>query len=172
MLAAPITVEAICAQVGAQHVLIFGEKPAGRFVSFGPPVYLRFAFAPALEGEPLIPARVVDDRGLEIAAPEAYRWIEARGALFPRADVIGLTPSGQPLQRFVKELDLAIPPVAYAARSPEEFPGLALALVLTGPSAALPLLGLLARAVPIHALAAGNWLDQVRQIVDGKDRGG
>lgn len=147
MLAAPITVEAVCVAVGAQHVLVFGETPAGRFVSFGPPIYLRFAFAPALEGEPLIPACVVDDRGLEIAAPEAYDWLEARGALYPRADVIGLTPAGQPLQRFVKELDLAIPPAAYAARSPEEFPGQRLALLLAGDDAPA-ISSLLARAVP------------------------
>jgi hypothetical protein len=152
---APWPVEALCVTLESHFLLVFGEKPAGRFPSFGPPVYLRFAFAPALAGQPLIPARVVDDRGLEIAAPEAYTWIESRGTLFPRADVIGLTPAGQPVQCFVKELDLAAPPAVYAARSAEEFPGFPLALVLAADDApALP--PLLARAVPRRSLDAAR----------------
>ena len=145
MLAPPLTVEAICLTVDAQHLLVFGEKPAGRHVSFGPPVYLRFAFAPALNGDYLIPASVIDDRGQEIPAPEIYDWLEGRGTLYPRADVIGLSPAGRPLHYFMKELDLALPPVAYAARSPGEFPGVPISGLIISEAAPPPLL---ARAVP------------------------
>ena len=164
MLAAPLVVEASCVTVDARQVVVFGEKPAGRFVSFGPPIYVRFAFAPAQAGEALIPARVVDDRGREIAAPEAYDWIEARGTLFPRADVIGLTPANRPLQRFMKELDLAVPPAAYVAQKPGEFPGRPLSLVL---AEALPaVLPLLARAVPVHIVTSPLTGDALRDLLN------
>ena len=156
MLPVPLETAAFCLTVDSHHVLVFGGKPAGRIVSFGPPVYLRFAFAPALGHEYLIPAHVVEDRGLEIPAPEVYDWIESRGAQFPRADVVGQTPAGQPLQRFMKELDLAAPPLAYAARSPQDFPGVPVSLVLTldqGEAAVHPLL---ARAAPTLPLGAGQ----------------
>jgi hypothetical protein len=150
-----LPVEARCVTFESHSLLVFGKLPAGRFPAFGPPVYLRFAFAPALEGEPLIPARVVDDWGAEIVAPDTYEWIAARGKLFPRADAIGLTPSGQPLHCIMKELDLAIPPTAYAARSPEEFPGRPLAFALGGGEApALP--AMLAQAVPLQSFEAAQ----------------
>jgi hypothetical protein len=161
---APVLVEAACAAVGSESVLLFGNVAASREPSFGPPLYLRFAFAPALGHDYLIPENVIEDRGLEIPAPDAYDWIEGRGTLFPRADVVGLTPAGQPIQRFLKELDLAAPPLAFAARAPEEFPGAQIALAVLGPDAP-PLPALLARAVPALTLAEAQTAAPLAEIV-------
>lgn len=162
MFPAPLSLDALCLSIDSHHVLVFGEGAAGRYVSFGPPVYVRFAFAPVAGREYLIPAKVVDDWGRETLAPAAYDWIEARGSAFPRADVAGLTPGGQPRQCFMKELDLASAPLAFAARSPDEFPGLLLSCTLwldatLSPDAAALVPApaphpLLARAVPGYSL--------------------
>jgi len=163
MQAVPMTVEAFCLTVDSHHVVVFGEELAGRIVSFGPPVHLRFAFALALGQDYLIPAKVVDDRGREIHAPETYDWIESRGAQFPRADVLGQTSAGQTLQRFLKELDLAARPLAYAAPSPQDFPGLPVSLALAVGAVAIQ--PLLARAVPSLPLAAGQPAAPLDEIV-------
>jgi hypothetical protein len=159
---APITVEAACLTLQAHHLLTFEALPVGRCPAFGPPVYLRFAFAPVYGSDYLVPDKIVDDRGLEISAPEAYDWLEARGDAFPRADVVGQTPQGRPLQRFVKELDLAAPPLAFAARSPDEFPGARLSFWLgaSPPEALSPArLRLLERAVS-HSLGVPASTDE------------
>lgn len=168
-LPAPITLPAACLTVEGQHVLAFDSIPPGQYVAFGPPVYLRFAFAPVIGHDLLIPAGLVEDRGWEIAAPEVYDWIETRGTQYPRADVLGLTPDGRQLNIFLKELDLAARPLAFAAPSPDEFPGLPLSLWLGAPPAEplLPdwLLTLLERALPRYTPTEAEATASLSEIV-------
>lgn len=157
----PLTFSAVCLTVENHPILIFDENAAGREEAFGPPVYVRFAFAPTIGKELLVPEKVVDDWGNEFSGPEIYEWIEKRGSMFPRADVVGATPEGTLRQKFMKELDLAAAPAAFAARTANEYPGVPIALALRSDPAvsgdlaldtAPPPHPLLARAVPCYAV--------------------
>lgn len=165
----PLILSATCLTAEGRHLLAFEAIPREHFPAFGPPVYLRFGFAPSVGQDYLIPRAALEDHGLEIAAPEVYEWIETRGTLFPRADVFGLTPDSRPAERFMKELDLAARPLAFAARTPDEFPGLRLSLWLgAGPTEAplpAPLLMLLERALPRYTLTEADGSAPLAKVV-------
>jgi hypothetical protein len=111
----------------------------------------------------LLVDETIDDIGQRFADAAAYAWIEERGDAFPRADVIGVLPSGERKSVFMKELDLAAV-VAYAAPSPAAL-SVPLDLLLEAqavpdgyalrPVAPPPELEALARAVPAYRLAPG-----------------
>ncbi len=84
----------------------------------GPALILRPGYHLFFEPDYLLPEAVIDDRGQRFAAPECYEWIEAHGDLFPRADAIGVRPSGQPQTVFLKALDLTDMAVFAAPETP------------------------------------------------------
>jgi hypothetical protein len=84
----------------------------------GPALILRPGYHLFFEPDYLLPEEVIDDRGQRFAAPECYEWIETHGDLFPRADAIGVRPSGQPQTVFLKALDLTDMAVFAAPETP------------------------------------------------------
>ncbi len=73
-------------------------------------VYLAYALATQLpSGDApahILPSVLLDDWGAEVKKLELYRWIREFGPQFPRAEVFGLDPQGQPAQYFLRDLDL------------------------------------------------------------------
>jgi hypothetical protein len=151
------------------HLLVYGpEAEALGAPLYGPPVYLSPGYRFFEQNQYLLPSEVIDDLGQRFTAPECYEWIEKRGDAFPRADLIGFTPSGEKKTVFMKEMDLAEMRVFASAISMEtNWPGggsvvrLDLAIeALAQPDGYaltptnLPL-GLLSRALPCYRLAPG-----------------
>jgi hypothetical protein len=150
---------------GGQHLLLFGPDAAAFGEPlFGPPAFLRPAYRLYDGGNYLLPAEAIDDIGQRFRGLEALAWIEARGDLFPRADVIGVLPSGQPKSAFMKEIDLADLAV-YAAPGDGGRPLLRLALALEAravpdgdaltPITCPPELQPFERAMPCYRLSPG-----------------
>jgi hypothetical protein len=151
------------------HLLVYGpEAEALGAPLYGPPVYLSPGYRFFEQNQYLLPSEVIDDLGQRFTAPECYEWIEKRGDAFPRADLIGFTPSGEKKTVFMKEMDLAEMRVFASGISMEtDWPGggsvvrLDLAIeALAQPDGYaltptnLPL-GLLSRALPCYRLAPG-----------------
>lgn len=70
------------------------------------PLYLRYALVERGTEQPIFPEAVLDDWGHERTGLELYRWVEAEGDLFPRAELFGYTWEGQAIQRFLREIEL------------------------------------------------------------------
>ena len=62
-----------------------------------------------------------DDRGSLYRGLDAFDWIAESGLLFPRSDAMGLWSDGSEDQLFLKELDLAVPPLIYISPSADRF---------------------------------------------------
>ncbi len=77
-------------------------------------IYLKFALVEFLDGNQLIPESVLDDWGREIKGAALFSWILENGLHFPRAEIFGHRPDGQPVQRFLREIDLSIRYPCYA----------------------------------------------------------
>jgi hypothetical protein len=75
---------------------------------------LKFALVEYLDGNHLIPDSVLDDWGREIKGAALYSWIQENGLRFPRAEIFGHRPDGQPVQRFLREIDLSARYSCYA----------------------------------------------------------
>ena len=93
---------------GTTHILVYGpEAEALGPARFGPPLRLRPGYHLISEPDYLLPNEVIDDIGQHWSAPFCYQWIEERGDVFPRADVIGQRAStGLTDSVMMKELDL------------------------------------------------------------------
>jgi hypothetical protein len=92
-----------------RHLLAYGpDADALGTPLFGPPVYLHPGYWLLTRQDYLLPTATIDDIGQRFDAPECYEWIEARGDAFPRADAVGVLPSGEKQSVFLKELDLAV----------------------------------------------------------------
>ena len=92
-----------------RHLLVYGpDAEALGTPLFGPPVSLRPGYWLLTRQDYLLPTATIDDIGQRFDAPDCYEWIEARGDAFPRADAIGILPSGEKQSVFMKELDLAV----------------------------------------------------------------
>jgi hypothetical protein len=104
----PIEFSGIILPFNQRHLLVYGPDAdaLGRPL-FGPPVYLQPGYWLLTRQDYLLPTTTIDDIGQRFDAPDCYEWIEARGDAFPRADVIGVLPSGEKQSVFMKELDLA-----------------------------------------------------------------
>lgn len=117
-----------CFQLNGQHYLAAG-RGAGDLAAMGEgafsPVCVRYAWPLFGPRRPFFPAMAVDDFGALYRGLDAIDWLIAGGLLFPRSDAAGTWPDGSEDQLFVKELDLAAPPLAYAAAE-AEFPGVRL----------------------------------------------
>lgn len=93
---------------GTAHILVYGpEAEALGQPLFGPPVSLRPGYHLITEADYVLPSEIIDDIGQHWTAPFCYQWMEERGDLFPRADVIGQRAStGASQSVFMKEMDL------------------------------------------------------------------
>lgn len=90
------------------HLLVYGpDAEALGAPLYGPPVYLTPGYRYFEQDEYVLPTEVIDDLGQRFTASECYDWIEKRGDAFPRADLLGFTPSGEKKTVFMKEMDLA-----------------------------------------------------------------
>ncbi len=69
-------------------------------------LFLRYALVERGTEQPIFPELALDDWGHERTGLELYRWVEAEGDLFPRAELFGYTWHGQPIQRFLREIEL------------------------------------------------------------------
>ena len=152
-----------------RYLLVYGPD-AGALgqPAFEPPVYLRPAYKLLAGPDYLLPEEAIDDVGRRIRAPQAYDWIETHGDLFPRADVIGLRPTGERESVFMKELDLA-DMALYAGQVPAGdgaaggLVRLSLAIealavndgVALAPVSAPPELEVFRRALPFYRLSPG-----------------
>ncbi len=91
------------------------------------PVFARYAFLQINTLRPFFPTMAADDRGSLYRGLDAFDWIAESGMLFPRSDAMGLWNDGSEDQLFLKELDLAVPPLIYISPSADQFPGVRLA---------------------------------------------
>ena len=149
--------------VDQRYVLVHGRE-AARLAApvFGPPVFVRPGYRFFSEATYLLPTEAIDDFGQVYEPPDCYEWIETRGDLFPRSDVVGTTPAGASRTAFMKELDLT-ELALFASPKAGGLSAVRLALVveacnLPGGLALAPApcpapLQLLARAVPCYGLA-------------------
>ncbi len=146
-----------------QHVLVMGpEADAFGVPLFGPPVYLRPGYRFYARPDYLLPSAVVDDYGQRFEAPACYEWLEARGDAFPRSDVLGVLPGGQPISAVVKELDLIeLAVFASSPAQPDQFEPVDLAILADAPPAPYALapaafpFAVLERGLPCYQLAPG-----------------
>jgi hypothetical protein len=163
----PIEFSGIILPVNQRHLLVYGldADALGRPL-FGPPVYLHPGYWLLTRQDYLLPTATIDDIGQRFDAPECYEWIEARGDAFPRADAIGILPSGEKQSAFMKELDLAVmaafaSPVGEVATLPYVRVDLAIEARAVPDGYALapiplpPPIQLLSRALPSYRLAPG-----------------
>jgi len=145
------------------HLLVYGpEAEALGETLFGPPAYLRPGYRLFTENSYLVLTEVIDDIGQHFFAPECYEWIEQRGDQFPRADAIGVLPSGERRSVFMKELDL-VDMAVFASPMNEARPIVRVDLAIEARAMAdgyalIPApfpVELLARALPCYRLAPG-----------------
>ena len=143
------------------HLLVYGPHAEALGAPlFGPPAYLSPGYRYFASAEYLLPRQVVDDIGQVFLPPDCYEWIEARGDVFPRADIIGVTPAGEKRHAVIKELDL-VEMAVFATARPADGAAIQLDLALdlgAAPDrfalapAGLPL-ALFSRALPCYRLA-------------------
>jgi hypothetical protein len=149
------------------HLLVYGpDAQALGEPRLGPPVYVRPGYRFVTHNAYLLPTETIDDIGQHLLAPECYTWIENQGDAFPRADVIGVLPTGEKESVFMKELDLA-EMAAFASAGPASGPAIRVDLAIealaspdTPDSALTPVslpahLQVLSRALPCYRLAPG-----------------
>lgn len=85
-------------------------------------LFLNFAY-PVLEStEMILPELILDDWGKEIASLKLYEWIRENGLHFPRAEIFGFDPNGNPQQYFLRELDLMSRYACFAFRDRKSRP--------------------------------------------------
>lgn len=69
-------------------------------------VYLSYALVTQGPEWQILPSQVLDDWGNRVDGLALYDWIRENGLKFPRAEVFGHSPSGEPVQYFVRDLEL------------------------------------------------------------------
>jgi hypothetical protein len=160
----PIALDGLVVQFLDRNVLVFGPDAAAfGDPAFGPPVYVRPAYRLWAGGDYVLPSEAIDDIGQRFQGRAAYEWIETRGDAFPRADVIGVRPSGRRESVFMKELDLAELGLFAGAQPDGPVVKIDLALealavpdgLALSPISLPPELELFERALPCYRLAPG-----------------
>ena len=104
----PVAFSGLVIPFNNHHALVYGpDAEAFGLPLFGLPAYVRPAYWLWEDQNYLLVDETIDDIGQRFSDAAAYAWLEDRGDAFPRADVIGVLPSGERKSVFVKELDLA-----------------------------------------------------------------
>jgi hypothetical protein len=115
-------------------IVIDSDKAALRLKgeNAGSPVFLSYALVTQGPGYHILPSVLLDDWGQEINQLAIYPWIRENGLRFPRAEVFGVSPTGQPEQYFLRDLELfgAAPVYAFAAEDAPDASGVLLRAVL------------------------------------------
>lgn len=78
-------------------------------------VYLAFALTTQGIAAQIVPAVLLDDWGKEIKGLALYDWVQEHGWRFPRAELFGVSPHGEAVQYFLRDMELLAPWVVYAA---------------------------------------------------------
>ena len=121
-----------CLSLGKLTFVVSGESAghlAGLAARSFTPVVVRYAYPRFETRTPFFPFMAADDVGILYRGLDALDWMAQSGLLYPRSDAMGVWADGSEDQLFLKELDLAVPPVPYVAATPREtgFPGSPLA---------------------------------------------
>jgi hypothetical protein len=129
---------------------------------FEQPVFVRPGYRQWEAPDYLLPYAVIDDIGQEFEPPAVYEWLETRGDLYPRSDVIGYLPLGGERSIVVKGLDLTDLAVFASDRDRQSpFVRISLAIrtdpisdsfVVAPEPAPIPLVG---RGLPTYRLSPG-----------------
>ena len=106
--------------ISGSHLYIDLDSPEepllvqGRFA-------LRYAI-PVLvpPGTAIIPGLFVSERGQTMTGRECWDYLQKRFQLHPRADVLGITPEGAPVQFWVRTLDFGAAVQVWAYSDPPE----------------------------------------------------
>ncbi|MBI3242983.1 MAG: hypothetical protein HYZ49_11885 [Chloroflexi bacterium] len=117
-----------CLSLGTLTFVVSGEGAehlAGLAARSFSPVVARYAYPRFETRAPFFPVMAADDLGKLYQGLDALDWMAGSGLLYPRSDAMGVWVDGSEDQLFLKELDLAVPPLAFAAASAGEadFPG-------------------------------------------------
>jgi hypothetical protein len=145
------------------YLLVYGQEAQALGVPlFEQPVFVRPGYRLWERPEYLLPHTVIDDIGQEFGPPDVYEWLETRGDLYPRSDVVGYLPLGGEQSVVAKGLDL-IDLGAFASDRDAQSPFVRLSLAIRADPAAdtwvvapepspLPMLG---RGLPTYRLSPG-----------------
>jgi hypothetical protein len=105
-------------------------------------VYLAYALVTQGPEHQILPSVLLDDWGNEVGNLKLYGWIRENGFRFPRAEVFGESPTGAPVQFFLRDLELLerYPVYAYTDGDMPTAAGVRLrAILLSDESVAAPL---------------------------------
>ncbi|MEK7323902.1 MAG: hypothetical protein AAB217_01440 [Chloroflexota bacterium] len=121
-----------CLSLGTLTFVVSGDGAghlAGLAARSFSPVVVRYAYPRFETRAPFFPFMAADDVGTLYRGLDALDWMAQGGLLYPRSDAMGLQADGSEDQLFLKELDLAVPPIPFVAATPGEdgFPGSPLA---------------------------------------------
>lgn len=78
-------------------------------------VYLAFALTTQGIAAQIVPAVLLDDWGKQIKGLALYEWVAEYGWRFPRAELFGVSPHGEAVQYFLRDMELLAPLIVYAA---------------------------------------------------------
>lgn len=100
-------------------------------------LFLAYALVTQGPGLHILPSALLDDWGNEIKNPDLFQWIADNGLHFPRAEVFGVSPTGEPVQYFLRDIELFVGYPLYvfeAEDAPDSSARLAQAVLLTDDS--------------------------------------
>ena len=105
-------------QMPGQHILVVGTVPdqlIGQYLLHRGPLILRYGISTLVPpDDAVIPGLMAAERGGILVGREAWHYLLARFQLHARAEVVGIGLSGQSVQKYVRELDFAVPPRVFA----------------------------------------------------------
>lgn len=125
-----IEVTGYLAAIGTLNLLLVSdqpiEPPAGLTLAAPRPQSLRLHVAfPWLtdSARQVFPISLVFDYGDQEAGLEAVMTVARKGQLLPRTELSGTLLNGEPIDCFIRELDLALPPFVWLRQPGDDFPG-------------------------------------------------
>jgi hypothetical protein len=124
-------------------LIIDGDKAALRLGAAGDAERVYLAYALVTQGPELqvLPSVLLDDWGNEVSDLALFDWIGENGLRFPRAEIFGESPTGAPVQYFLRDLELFGRYPVYAYLQPDAPAGsgvLLRAVLLPGATATDP----------------------------------
>ena len=150
------TVDGAVVDLPGGTALVVGMPPsalAGYMPRIKGSLTVRFALpllTPATSA--VIPGLFASEKGAFLVGREAWDYIQGNFMMHPRADVVGITPDGSPIQIFLREIDLGAPVQVFASDTPDRS-GIRLTALLIGDNAPI-LPDLLSLYLPVQPLDA------------------